>query len=484
MVQIVAILKDGIYGENTEERETPSLWLEVFESLRNSSKEDMFNVWIRPLVVLNCDNQLLILKAPNEFSVQFLRLNWESKILSSIQALTGETWKVQFVAHSDINLNSADSDTEDNISSIQNVASTGFNFTKANGPEARNNKSYRATFGFVNSNNTFDTFIVGAGTQFAHAAAKGVAMHPGDKYNPLVIYGPSGLGKTHLLHAIANDILHNNPEARICYMSAEDFVTEFIRSTQEKSINEFKNRYRSKFDVFLIDDIQFFGGKDMSQEEFFHTFNYLCSAQHQVVITSDKAPKELVTLEERLVSRLQQGLVVDIKPPDLETRIAILRSKAEALDLYIPDDVYLLIASNIRTNVRELHGALVRLSAEASFNRTEITIEMAREALADILKENKGHNITLDSIVRSVSQRFQISIADLNSKSRKKKHAEPRQIAMYLCRKYTKKTYQDIASAFGGKDHTTVIHAIDKIEKNLITDPMLRKSLEDIQQLL
>jgi chromosomal replication initiator protein len=349
---------------------------------------------------------------------------------------------------------------------------------------AAQSRAYKATIGFVDSTNTFDTFIVGSGTQFAHAAAKGVAMQPGSKYNPLVIYGPSGLGKTHLLHSIANGILKDNPNARICYLSAEQFVNDFIRSIQDKTIKEFQDRYRSRFDVFLIDDIQFFANKEHSSEEFFHTFSYLCAARNQVVITSDKAPKELVLLEERLISRLQQGLVVDVRAPDLETRIAILRSKAEALDLYLPDDVCLLVASHIRSNVRELEGALVRLSAEASINGTEITLGLAREALADVLRENRTNNITVDSIIRSVSQRFQISIAELHSKSRKKKHTEPRQIAMYLCRKYTKKTYQDIAQAFGGKDHTTVIHAIGKIERNLLTDSTLKRSLEEIQQLL
>ena len=265
--------------------------------------------------------------------------------------------------------------------------------------------------GFIDTMHTFDTFIVSNGTQFAQAASKAAANHPGGKFNPLLIYGPSGLGKTHLLHAIAIQMLRNNPQARICYISAEQFVNEFIDALRNKSTNHFHNRYRSGFDAFLIDDVQYLGGKERSEEEFFHTFNHLFGTHNQVVLTSDKPPKDLQGLEERLITRLQQGLVVDVKPPDLETRIAILKSKAEADDLYVPDEVCLMIAGHIRNNVRELEGALIRLSAEASINGTEITIDMAREALADLLNEGKSNNLTIESINKCVCQYFKITIA-------------------------------------------------------------------------
>jgi chromosomal replication initiator protein len=261
-------------------------------------------------------------------------------------------------------------------------------------------------------------------------------------------------------------------------------VNEFIESVKNKATNHFHSRYRSSFDAFLIDDIQYIGGKEESEEEFFHTFNHLFGTHNQVVLTSDKPPKELHNLEERLITRLQQGLVVDVKPPDLETRIAILKAKAEAEDLYVPDEVCLMIAGHIRNNVRELEGALVRLSAEASINGTEITLDMAREALSDLLNENKNNNLSIESINKCVCQYFKISLAELNSKSRERKYSEPRQIAMYLSRKYTKKTLPEIAMAFGGKDHSTVIHAIKKIEKELHSSPTLKKYVEDIQQML
>ncbi|RYZ95551.1 MAG: chromosomal replication initiator protein DnaA, partial [Proteobacteria bacterium] len=342
----------------------------------------------------------------------------------------------------------------------------------------------KCTSGYVDTLHTFEGFIVSSGTQFAHAAAKAAGNFPGGKYNPLLIYGPSGLGKTHLLHAIAIQMLRNNPQARICYLSAEQFVNEFIEAVKNKSTNHFHSRYRTGFDAFLIDDIQYLGGKEKSEEEFFHTFNHLFGTHNQVVLTSDKPPKDLHNLEERLITRLSQGLVVDVKPPDLETRIAILKAKAEAEDLYVPDEVCLMIAGHIRNNVRELEGALVRLSAEASINGTEITLDMAREALSDMLAENKNNNLSIESINKSVCQYFKMTLAELNSKSRERKYSEPRQIAMWLSRKYTKKTLPEIAAAFGGKDHSTVIHAIKKIEKEMVISPTLKKYVEDIQQML
>lgn len=438
-------------------------------------------------------------RVPTQFFTTFLKSNFESKIVNALAVVTGKTFRISYVVAGTEPMGTNQmEDTPFDVSPSRNVVEfapraavetveqrdrfevSGAPSTNSRGP----NRLIKCTSGYIDTGHTFDTFIVSNGTQFAHAASKAAANFPGGKYNPLLIYGPSGLGKTHLLHAIGIQMLQNNPQARICYLSAEQFVNEFIEAVRNKSTNHFHSRYRSSFDAFLIDDVQYLGGKDRSEEEFFHTFNHLFGSRNQVVLTSDKPPKDLHGLEERLITRLQQGLVVDVKPPDLETRIAILKAKAEAEDLYVPDEVCLMIAGHIRNNVRELEGALVRLSAEASINGTEITLDMAREALADLLNEGKNNNLSIESINKCVCQYFKITLTELNSKSRERKFSEPRQIAMYLTRKYTKKTLPEIAMAFGGKDHSTVIHAIKKIEKEIHQSLTLKKYVEDIQQML
>lgn len=487
-------------------KEHPEFWRSALEHLQSMTTPEMFKSWLLPLEVFNLDEQTVTFKVPTPFFNTFLKSNFEAKIVNALAMSTGKNYRV---AYSVLSPNSEPSPSNNAPNWQENgsapLAPTEekniFAFRKdfsappaldvsvaSNQPQKPAGPTpaglIKCTSGFVDTAHNFESFIVSSGTQFAHAAAKAAANFPGGKYNPLLVYGPSGLGKTHLLHAIAIQMLRNNPQARICYLSAESFVNEFIESVKNKSTNSFHHRYRSSFDAFLIDDIQYIGGKEKSEEEFFHTFNHLFGTHNQVVLTSDKPPKDLHNLEERLITRLQQGLVVDVKPPDLETRIAILKAKAEADDLYVPDDVCLMIAGHIRNNVRELEGALVRLSAEASINGTEITLDMARDALSDILKENKNNNLSIESINKCVCQYFKISLAELNSKSRERKYSEPRQIAMYLTRKYTKKTLPEIAMAFGGKDHSTVIHAIKKIEKEIHSSPALKKYVEDIQQML
>jgi chromosomal replication initiator protein len=485
-------------------KEHPAFWQSALQQLQSMTTPEMFKSWLLPLEILQVEESSITFKVPTPFFNAFLKNNFEGKILNALAMVTGKNYQISYAL--------ASSETSANVKAFPtNISNADEGFSRRTGIETSTNSavshnSYdkedispvsgqtnitkgnkglvKCTSGFVDTAHTFESFIVSSGTQFAHAAAKAAANFPGGKYNPLLIYGPSGLGKTHLLHAIAIQMLKNNPQARICYLSAESFVNEFIESVKNKSTNHFHNRYRSSFDAFLIDDIQYIGGKEKSEEEFFHTFNHLFGSHNQVVLTSDKPPKDLHNLEERLITRLQQGLVVDVKPPDLETRIAILKAKAEAEDLYVPDEVCLMIAGHIRNNVRELEGALVRLSAEASINGTEISLDMAREALSDLLNENKNNNLSIESINKCVCQYFKISLMELNSKSRERKYSEPRQIAMWFSRKYTQKTLPEIAMAFGGKDHTTVIHAIKKIEKEIHNSPTLRKYVEDIQQML
>jgi chromosomal replication initiator protein len=491
-------------------KEHPAFWQSALQQLQSMTTPEMFKSWLLPLEILQVEENSLTFKVPTPFFNTFLKNNFEGKILNALAMVTGKNFQISYVVvNSESTASIKPFPTPAHLEEIP-VRKTGFdslvNFAAGNpyspptssantAPEKEeaagttvltkgNRGLVKCTSGYVDTAHTFEAFIVSSGTQFAHAAAKAAANFPGGKYNPLLIYGPSGLGKTHLLHAIAIQMLKNNPQARICYLSAEGFVNQFIESVKNKSTNHFHNRYRSSFDAFLIDDIQYIGGKEKSEEEFFHTFNHLFGSHNQVVLTSDKPPKELHNLEERLITRLQQGLVVDVKPPDLETRIAILKAKAEAEDLYVPDEVCLMIAGHIRNNVRELEGALVRLSAEASINGTEINLDMAREALSDLLNENKNNNLSIESINKCVCQYFKISLVELNSKSRERKYSEPRQIAMWLSRKYTKKTLPEIALAFGGKDHSTVIHAIKKIEKEIHNSPTLKKYVEDIQQML
>ncbi|MGZ3692815.1 MAG: chromosomal replication initiator protein DnaA [Bdellovibrionota bacterium] len=500
-------------------KEHPTFWQSTLQQLQSMTTPEMFKSWLLPLEIHTLEDTQITFKVPTPFFNTFLKSNFESKIVNALAMVTGKNFRVNYsvggnesASGSPFSSNQQDSQApsrsgnvnvidfpshQDHSSSTSNeysnMQTAGSNSshssmnahqTQSTAASLKSKGLIKCTSGHIDTAHTFESFIVSSGTQFAHAAAKAAGNFPGGKYNPLLIYGPSGLGKTHLLHAIAIQMLRNNPQARICYISAESFVNEFIEALKNKSTNHFHSRYRSSFDAFLIDDIQYIGGKERSEEEFFHTFNHLFGTHNQVVLTSDKPPKELHNLEERLITRLQQGLVVDVKPPDLETRIAILKAKAEAEDLYVPDDVCLMIAGHIRNNVRELEGALVRLSAEASLNGTEITLDMAREALSDLLNENKNNNLSIESINKCVCQYFKISLTELNSKSRERKYSEPRQIAMYLTRKYTKKTLPEIAFAFGGKDHSTVIHAIRKIEKEIHTSPTLKKYLEDIQQML
>lgn len=485
----MAILKDGIYARSGQKH--PSFWKSLLDQIKDIINPDQFQVWLKPLEVVDFQNNSLTLRVPTEFFKTYIKNNLEAKIVDTLEVVVGHRCQIQYVIgegavqeshapaaveesaepfHLEPTVREQDDILASNVGGFSSLVS-GSGLIKTSGR-------------YIDTRHTFENFIVGAGNQFAFAATKGVALNPGKKHNPLLLYGASGLGKTHLLHALAIEIFKNNPAAKVCYLPAEQFVNDFIEATQKSTLNSFKSRYRSNFDIFLIDDIQFFAGKGRSQEEFFYTFNHLCESHHQVVMTSDKPPKELSGLETRLITRLQQGLIVDIKAPDLETRIAILKAKAESDDLYLPEDVCLMIASNIRNSIRELEGALVRLGAEASINGTEITLELAREALADMFSNNRSDAVNVSSIKQSVSQYFKITLAELESQSRARKFAEPRQIAMFLTRKYANKTYPEIASLFGGKDHSTVIHAIRKIEKGISSNSQLKRQIEDIQQML
>ena len=330
---------------------------------------------------------------------------------------------------------------------------------------------------------TFDTFVVGASNQFAHAASKAVANQPGDHYNPLFIYGGVGLGKTHLVNAIGHQVLDRNEEARVVYLSSESFMNELIAALRRDRMDEFKSRFR-RIDVLIVDDVQFLAGRERTQEEFFHTFNSLYDAHHQIVLTSDKFPKEIPDLEERLRNRFEWGLIADIQPPDIETRVAILEKKAEFEGIELPQEVALFLATNIDSNVRELEGSLTRLGAFASLNKCPITVDFAREVLQSVLRDRAERAVTIESIQKAVCDFFRIRPTDLRSKRRTRTIALPRQVAMYLCRRYTNASFPVIGDRFGGRDHSTVIHAAQVIERRLREDPTFRATVERLERLL
>lgn len=331
----------------------------------------------------------------------------------------------------------------------------------------------------LNPKYTFDTFVTGSSNRFAHAAAMAVAESPGRVYNPFFMYGGVGLGKTHLMHAIGNRVLHNHPEMRVLYVSSEQFTNEIIRSIQEGNAEKFRQKYRN-IDVLLVDDIQFLSGKTSTQEEFFHTFNTLHDAQKQIILSSDRPPREVERLEDRLRSRFEWGLITDIQAPDLETRIAILKNKAQLDHFSVPIDVMVYIASRIDSNIRELEGALTRVVAYASLINQPVTTELVTVALKDVFPNNKTKEITMEVIQEIVASYFKIKIDDLHAKKRTRSIAFPRQIAMYLCRELTDTSLPQIGNFFGGRDHTTVIHAYDKISKEKDADMKLNAIINEL----
>lgn len=335
----------------------------------------------------------------------------------------------------------------------------------------------------LNPKYTFDTFVIGNSNRLAHAAARAVAEAPSKAYNPLFLYGGVGLGKTHLMHAIGHYVLNHNEHSKVVYVSSETFTNELINSIRDDTTVEFRTKYRT-IDILLVDDIQFLAGKERTQEEFFHTFNALYEANKQIIISSDRPPKEIPTLEDRLRSRFEWGLLADIQPPDLETRVAILRKKAQLENFIIPDDVLLFIATKIKSNIRELEGALLRVIAYASLHQKEINLDLTMEALKEVLSSDRPKNISIPLIQKIVAQYFNLRIEEFKARRRTRNVAFARQIAMYLSRELTDASLPKIGEEFGGRDHTTVIHAYEKIKEEIETDEELKNTVNEIIKLL
>ena len=431
-----------------------SLWTQCLRALESELPEQQFNTWVRPLQAIEVNGSLRLL-APNRFAVEWIRTH----ALERIQALMGGTGGLQSVA------------LEVGSRLAPAVETRATALPRAAGPPQIGAR--------LNPDFTFSSFIEGKSNHFAKAAALQVAENPGRAYNPLFIYGGVGLGKTHLMHAIGHMIRERSPDARVAYVHSERFVSEMVRSLQHNTIDAFKSSYRS-LHALLIDDIQFFAGKERSQEEFFHTFNALLEGQHQIILTCDRYPKEVAGLEERLKSRFGWGLTVAIEPPELETCVAILIGKAQAVGVALPEEVAFFIAQRIRSNVRELEGALRRVIANARFAGVTITLDFTKEALRDLLTL-QARLVTVENIQKTVADYFKLRVADLLSKRRSRSVARPRQVAMALAKELTSHSLPEIGDAFGGRDHTTVLHACKRIRELRDSD---QKIQEDYKNLL
>lgn len=446
--------------------ELTNLWGQVLKKLERDLSKPSFETWLKPTQPITLVENTLVIGVPNEFARDWLETRYASLLQEAVQDVLKLPLAIDFVIIDD-----QEGPRENTVK--RETAKT---FSAAQMPREN------FTAPVLNPKYTFDTFVVGNSNRFAHAASLAVAEAPAKAYNPLFIYGGVGLGKTHLMHAIGHYVLANQSNCRVVYVTSEKFTNELINAIRDDTTVDFRNRYRS-IDVLLIDDIQFLAGKERTQEEFFHTFNALHEASKQIVISSDRPPKEIPTLEERLRSRFEWGLITDMQPPDLETRVAILRKKAELDKLNIDNDVLLYIATKIDTNIRELEGALIRVMAFSSLtNTTEITVDLASEALKDILPDSKPKIITIKNIIEVVAEHFHLTTEEITGKKRTHAVAYPRQIAMYLCRELTDSSLPKIGEEFGGRDHTTVMHANEKIKKELEEDPELQRNIEEIKK--
>ncbi len=445
------------------------IWTNALKVIEAKMSDQNFSLWIRPLRFIRYSGSDLTLMAPNPYLKEWFEDNYLRSVQVEIFNQTQQEVAIHVIVDETVSSPVVDPEPQPAATGIthgQRVAthpSTGHSFL---------NERYR-----------FDNFVVGPSNQFAQAASELVAQMPGTKYNPLFIYGGTGLGKTHLLQAIGHSLLDQHPGWNVTYITAERFMNEFINSLRLGKMEEYRERYRDHCDVLLVDDIQFMAGKDRTQQEFFHTFNALHEKKKQIVITSDKFPNQMPELEERLKSRFTWGLIVDIVVPELETRVAILQKKAELDDIGLPGDVAHFLAARIRSNVRELEGALIRLAAFSSLQGRPITVEFAQQILQNMLSRTSGQ-VTIERIQREVTTYFNIRLKDLKSSRRPRSISYPRQIAMHLCRKLTPASLAEIGRQFGGKDHTTVLSADKKIKRLVEEDEATHQSVEALERIL
>jgi chromosomal replication initiator protein len=456
------------------------LWDELLRSLRASVNRETFETWFQPIQFEELDRsaRTLRLRAPNHVIRDWVVSNYSNLLDRSLRDIQLNGYSLSWVIDDS---SSSSSDNSNSVTVTESRPATAM-ADRAATAAAVAPKPQSVDF-LLNSKYTFESFVVGSCNQFAHAASLAVAEAPGKTYNPLYLYGGVGLGKTHLMHACGHQIKRMNQHLRLCYISSEKFMNELINAIRYDKTQNFREKYRS-VDVLLIDDVQFMAGKERTQEEFFHTFNALYEQQKQIVISSDCPPREIPTLEERLHSRFEWGLIADLEPPDLETKVAILKRKAELMGILLEDDIALFIASRVKNNVRELEGSLVRLIAISSLRGQPISKVLAQDAIRNIAADEDPGIITVEQIQRAVASSYRITLGELVTKSNARQYSLPRQVAMYLCKQMTKHSFPEIGRAFGGKHHTTVMHSVDKIETLVSTDGALRKRVREISEMI
>lgn len=442
-----------------------SIWKQCLEKIEEKILPESYSTWFSPTYPRNLDNGLITIAVPNQFYRKCLIENYRDLIETTLKSVTEKPILVDFCIESEICAQTDQSKVVEETPIIESVES-----------------SLPAVPSSINPRYNFSNFVVGSSNQFAHAAALAVATHPAIAYNPLFLYGAVGLGKTHLLHAVGNKICENNPGSRVRYISAESFTVDLIESIKRDKMPFFRKRYRP-LDVLLVDDIQFIAGKERTQEEFFYTFNTLYESHKQLVISSDRYPKDIQNMEERLRSRFESGLVADINTPDLETKVAILYKKADFHKKDIPQDVAIFIASNIKSNIRELEGFLLRVIAFSSFTHRKLDLELTKEVLKDFTLDKNKH-FTITNIIKFVAGYYGLKVSDIKSKRRTRDISVPRQIAMFLCREHTKSSLPEIGRQFGGKDHTTVIFSYKKVSKLVKENKELEASIREIIDLI
>ena len=436
--------------------DSKALWTQAVERVRAEIGEDA-DLWLRPIEPLHIENQVLLVKVPNKFFSDGIKDRYQKRLISILKDLTGVDLGIDYQISTDLTNRLPRTDPISDPS------------PQSDFPLIEFNPRY-----------TFASFVVGKSNRLAFATAEVIAKNPGTQYNPFFLYGGVGLGKTHLLHAIGNTLRQLFPRSRVLYTTAEEFVNDYINSIHHRKTDDFRAKYRN-LDCLLIDDIQFLIAKEQSEQEFFHTFNTLFDSRRQIVITSDRVPKEMTPYERRLISRFEWGQVADITPPDLETRIAILRKKSELEQFYVPDDVILFVASTVKSNIRLLEGSLIRLKAFASMTGSSLTVDDAKDILKDSLPHDVSSPVPIEIIQRLVAHKYSLDVKDLKGQQRTASIALPRQLAMYLACVMTELSSTDIGRAFGGRDHTTVLHARKKIQKMLDEDPFFLELVNKLQ---
>lgn len=446
-----------------------NLWDEIQAVLSKEVPTTVsYKTWIEPLTLEKVKNNQMIISVPNDMGKGLIEKNYIELIKNVISEVTKKNYDIKLI------VGKLDETSEE--ASVK-PAEKNFNMNVSNATSENNEN------GLLNPKSTFDSFVIGNSNRFAHAACLAVAEAPNEAYNPLFIYGGVGLGKTHLMHAIGHHIKERKKDAKVVYVSSEKFMNDLIHCIQNKQTETFREKYRENVDVIMIDDIQFIAGKDGTQLEMFHTFNDLKANGKQIILSSDRPPHEIATLEDRLRTRFASGLIADIQSPDFETRVAILKKKAEIERYVVPDEVMIYIATRIKSNIRELEGALIRVMAYANLTKNPINVDLATEALKDIIAEKQNQNITIELIQEVVANYYNLTIDDLKSQRRTRNIAVPRQIAMYLSRTLTQTSLPKIGEEFG-KDHTTVMHAFEKISEQISRDEALKNTINNINKKL